>query len=202
MATTDYHSTVKCQHCGGWTVAASAFSLWVRKHPSLESHSQGLSICDTDYIVHKFKTHGSREFQCLMVVEVKCFGAEPSDAQRDSLSAFSQSISNRRTNMHYKKLRRPQCDTGPVRVYSRMIKKYVNCRRFGAHLLQLSGACPDTSTSIRWDGHKITKEQLIGLLRFDLDPDLGLFGRVRPIDFRNHHRKDRDPDLFNRTQAA
>jgi hypothetical protein len=54
---------------------------------------------------------------------------------------------------------------------------------FGGHLLQLSNDDPTTS-ELRWDlKHKISIEQLVKLLRFELDPD----NPTMPIDWRRRY---------------
>lgn len=58
-----------------------------------------------------------------------------------------------------------------ARAFSWLLGRAVGLRMFGGHLLQLSGADPVTSDRMQWDRKVITLEQLIGLLRFDLDPD-------------------------------
>ena len=48
----------------------------------------------------------------------------------------------------------------------------------GFHLLQLSATTPDDSERMWWDGKKITRNQLIQLLRFEIDA----YSLLRRID--------------------
>jgi hypothetical protein len=69
-----------------------------------------------------------------------------------------------------------------MRPGSRNAMRYV--RWYGAHVLQYSGLCPACSDKIRWDQKEISKEQLILILNFDLNPR----DPRKSIDTRRHHR--------------
>lgn len=58
-------------------------------------------------------------------------------------------------------------------------------KSFGLHVLTFDGFGPYDSENIRWDGKPITVDQLIALVKFDIDPDT-----LKPMDWRSHHRKN------------
>jgi len=161
----------------------SNFSRWLRECPDLDSNGAGLCVMDTDYIFHRFRTQLGRAFQCLMIVEVKTQNAEMSDAQRDTAGILNQLTRNRRQTptkaLHW------QAGNGPLKLRSFIAKRDVNVKSFGFHLLTFDGYGPLDSENIRWDKKPITIDQLIALLKFDLDPDT-----LRPMDWRSHHTQN------------
>jgi hypothetical protein len=161
----------------------------MRNHPDLDSGpSAGIVRFDIDILIHRYlmlnDKRGSREIQCLMFVEVKTYNAKPTTTQQDTLSLFSQVLRNRKTNMHRKRRGMHAEDhIAPTIAISRIRNKRVRLRMFGGHLLQLSNDDPTTS-ELRWDlKHKISIEQLVKLLRFELDPD----NPTMPIDWRRRY---------------
>lgn len=140
----------------------------------------GYNVSDQDYWIHRFRTAYDREFQLVMLVEVKTMGMPLSDAQTDLLHMVNQLTRNRRQTPT--KELRWQAGSGPMRVYSTMNEREVYLRAYGMHVLTFSGLGPDDSETIMWDRTTINVEQLVALLRFDLDPDT-----LAPIDLRPHH---------------
>ena len=186
-----YQHRIRCPHCGEEIIAENPFSQWVRRHPDLDS-SNGYSAADPDVIWHKFRSERGRDFQLLMTIEVKTFGAQPSPAQRDTLSQWSQCARNRRSTPTKPARANPrQSGTGPHKTRSLVTGKMVALRNFGVHLLVFSRNDPDDSEWIEWDNQRITKAQLVQLLKFDVDPDT-----LRPMDWRSHHTQRRFP-LFD-----
>jgi len=179
--TRGFQERTDCEHCGRTTTKETAFGRWVRKNELLDSDN-GYSACDHDLRWHKFRTERGREFQLYMNIEIKSFGAEPTRSQEDTMHIENQLMRNRRQTST-KKLRW-QAGTSVLEVYSSMIRRRVWVRHFGVHLLRFSGQGPEDSDWIIWDKRKIDLATLVGLLKFDLDPDT-----LRPMDFRSHHRK-------------
>src|SRR6187399_274333 len=102
-----YRGLVHCPSCGTSHSAETAFERWMRGEPALDSRTAGIVRFDCDVLLHRYclvtDQKSSRNLQCLMFVEVKTYMAEPSDAQRDTLSLMSQVLRNRRPNMHQQK---------------------------------------------------------------------------------------------------
>jgi len=169
----------------------------MRDEPALDSHAAGIVRFDCDVLLHHYKhtvdKKSSRDIQCLMFVEVKTFSANLDLPQRDTLSLMAQVLRNRRRNRHHDKRGRHATDHDPMAVaFSWLLGRAVRIRMFGGHLLQLSHADPVTSTAMLWDHKSITLDQLLGLLRFDLDPD-----SLAVIDWRRRYSAfDARPPLF------
>lgn len=142
---------------------------------------EGLSITDADYVVHRFKTYGSREFQCIMMIEVKTFTRKLPDAQRDTLYILHQLMRNRRDTPTKETLH--QSGTTITKAHSFILGRDVNVRSFGTFVLTFSESGPEDSDEIFWNKERITEETLVSLLRFELDPETR-----RPIDLRSHHK--------------
>lgn len=151
--TRTYSGLVHCPRCGEPHTAETAFERWVRLEPKLDSREYGLVRFDCDMILHQYKRGVSRDVQCLMFVEIKTFSSEMTPAQHDTLSLFSQL------------LRKQDGAMSPI------AGRVVQVRMFGGHLLQLSHDDPTISAWMMWDNKPISVDQLIGLLRFDLNPD-------------------------------
>ena len=168
-----------CPYCGKRSTLETEFSRWTRNNHLLES-VEGQVIIDQDVWVHRFKTALGRKFQCLMLLEVKVFGAEPTLAQRDTLHIINQVTRNRRETPTKK--RKWQAGNAPLKTYSAISKGDVVLKCFGTHVLRLSNLSPNDSEWLKWNKEDITEDQLVKLLRFDLDPDT-----LKPMDFRKHH---------------
>ena len=182
-----FRTLIMCPRCGAEHSAESAFERWMRDHPALGSREAGIVRFDCDVLLHKYARHvdkkSERTLQCVMFVEVKTFGADVTPAQRDTLSMFSQVLINRRRNRHAPRHGRHADDhIAPAVVTSLIQGGPVRLRLFGGHLLRLADADPVTSAWMRWNGAAITCDQLVSLLRFDLDPHT-----LRPIDWRRRY---------------
>ncbi len=173
-----FNDNWQCPHCGVRHAKESLFSQWVRAHPELES-GDGFTIHDADFWVHRYKVHQSSEVQCLMLVETKTFAASMSQSQRQTMSLVDQCMRNRRSQS----VGRIQAGGVAIKFRDVLTKRVFACRLFGVHQLQFEKNGPQDSDWIRWDRRDVTEEQLIGLLRFDLDPDT-----LKPMDLRRHHR--------------
>ena len=185
--TRQHNQRFECPNCKTLNTAETLFGRWVRNNPRLDS-GDGFSIVDCDYWIHRFKIHGNREVQCLMLVELKTNGSDLSAAQRDTLHIVDQVMRNRRQTPTKTLVR--ESGTAPLRVKSSFLMASVNVRLYGVHTLVFSGLGPDDSNSIRWDRKEIDPDMLTKLLAFDLDPDT-----LRPMDFRSHHAKQAHSEL-------
>jgi len=123
--TRQYNQTYQCANCGCSTTTETSFGRWIRDNPRLDSRD-GLVVYDVDYIVHKYKTVErpgklSREFQLMMLVEVKTRNSDVTEEQRDTLYILNQIIENRKANRNTKaamQSNRHRCSNGPLRVWS------------------------------------------------------------------------------------
>jgi len=197
--TRPYTQQFHCPNCKTMHTAETLFGRWIRNCKSLDSRL-GYSVSDQDYWIHRYKTNtdsiGTREFQLLMLVEIKTFGTELSDAQTDTLHMANQLMRNRMQTPT--KDLRYQAGEAPLEVYSAMLRRVVQMRAYGMHVLTFSHLGPDDSEWMTWDRQQITEDQLIALLRFDLDPDT-----LGPLDLRRHHApRSIGPGLFEEEEAA
>ena len=179
--TKTYKRKIKCIACGKIQTDETPFCRWVRNNPSLESR-EGITCYDVDMFIHRFKVGFSRVAQYLMFIEVKTHGAEPDEAQRDTLGFFNQFLRNRKSNIHRKA--NHQVEFAANLAYSKMHKRQIPIKAFGGHLLQFERECPEDSSWIKWDWKIITEQDLLKVFRFELDPDT-----LHPTDLRIHHRK-------------
>lgn len=182
--TRPFNQQYHCMNCKTWVTAETLFGRWIRNNPDLDSRA-GYSVSDQDYWVHRFRTELGRDFQCLMLVEIKTMGAPLTEAQRDTLHLVNQVMRNRRATPT--KDLKYQAGSGPLKALSLMSGRYVVLRAWGMHVLTFSGLGPEDSEWMAWDSQPINAEQLTALLRFDLDPDT-----LAPTDWRRHHA-DNDP---------
>ena len=196
--TRPFYSMVDCPQCGHRHPAESGFNAWLRAHPDFDSIAEGIVRFDCDVLLHRYMRKidgvGIRDIQCLMFIEVKSYGALIRAAQHDTLSVMSQVFRNRRPNMHQKRQGlHAENHVPPALVYSHMLKKQVRLWLFGGFLLTMSGADPGSSEWMTWGGCRpIDVPTLIGLLKFDLDPE-----KLTPIDWRRRSRSGKPPPLFD-----
>lgn len=166
------------------------FGDWLRRKPELDSKRFRLSAIDSDMWVHQYvprHERGRTEKQlmdAIMLVEIKTFSAKVRYAQSDTLWLVDEAMrkSTIRKDGRRRVLRLVDRDTrGP-----RFVKV------FGVHLLELSTDRPDTSDVMVWDNRiEIDEDQLVRLLRFELDPDRP----TRDLDTRRHHAVRQEPTL-------
>jgi len=198
--TKKFYQSTHCPRCGHEHTIETDFGRWLRNCEELKSE-YGHVFYDVDlspalHLAHTYKTKKyGKELQFLMFVEVKTFGAEPEPAQRDSLIIIDQIMRNRKKTINKKK-NFIQVYPTINKVWSTRSHKWVRARLFGFHLLQFSDAGPEDSDKILWDRKKISIDQLVKLLKFELDPD-----SLRPLDLRIHHRKE-EPPLFYKEKGA
>lgn len=152
------------------------FRAWCRRQPELHSVREGMALSDFDMVLHRYKTHqdkiGTRDIQCMMLLEYKRYAAPLPPSQRDTLGIFHQ--------MFDRRMRK--------RVKSPMTGGMVLVNYYGVHVLRMSGGTPHTSEWIEWDRRRIDINKLFLLMRMDLSP----FFPFRPITHRRHHRVGRD----------
>lgn len=182
--TRQFNQQVHCPNCGCWITHETSFGRWIRENSSLDS-GLGYCIVDQDYLIHKFKTNGRRDFQCLMLVEIKTMGAELTPAQKDTLWLMDRVMRNRRKTPTSQP--RHQAGGSITKLWSFIAKKEIILKAFGTHVLTFSGLGPYDSNFIKWDKKNIEINTLTQLLKFDLDPDTLL-----PLDLRNHHNLNKN----------
>jgi len=176
--TRQFNQQVHCPNCQTWISHETSFGRWIRNNKEIDSR-KGYCVVDQDYIIHKFKTHGGKDFQLLMIVEIKTMGSALTEAQRDTLNMVNQLMRNRKnTNLNF------QAGRGIVHVLSTLNKKKCILRAYGMHVLTFSGLGPDDSEWMKWDKKEIDESVLTRLLKFELDPDT-----LKEIDLRQHHKK-------------
>jgi hypothetical protein len=152
------------------------FMAWCRSCSLLPSSSQdcGWVQTDVDTFVHRYLTcvdkMGTREVQPMMEVEIKTRSGGLRDSQIDTYrKKHATIIPNLRWN-------------GQTLV------------NYGVSFVCMDGTTPTDSTWIKWGRfrrtlaceiawHEITLDQLIQLLRFDLNPDT-----LAANTFRRHHK--------------
>lgn len=153
------------------------FSEWLRKNPGLDSYRIGMSIHNLDWIIHQYKVpedkNGPRRVNNLMIVEEKCFGAESSFAQLDTLTILDQLLTKKVNG----KIKQQKVKTRRGDI--------VGARYFGLHHLVFSGSGPSTSDKITWDDQVITLHMLERILRFELHPCA--IWKERDLSERRHH---------------
>lgn len=150
----------------------------------LDSREVGITACDLDFIVHKYKTReDGKLIQCVMFIEVKTRGKDIEVSQSDTLAIIDQFLNNR-CDTPTKKNSKRRTDGNRTQVYSPIMKRKVTVRAFGGYILQFEHTGPMDSQWIRWGSRRelITADQLAQLIRFDIDPDT-----LAPFDVRSHH---------------
>jgi hypothetical protein len=192
--TKPFNAQYHCPNCKTWTTQETMFGRWIRNNPELDSRA-GYCVSDQDYWIHRFKSYQGRDFQLLMLVEIKTQGMAMTPAQKDTLHVVNQLMRNRRQTPTKELVH--QAGSSVVDVHSTMAGKRVKVRAYGMHVLTFSGLGPDDSDWITWDTrHTIDAGTLTAILRFDLDPDT-----LKPLDLRNHHRPRQAP-LFDLVEGA
>lgn len=182
-----------CQHCGKQTSAETGFGRWMRNHPELRSNIAHIVRTDTDHTILRYKTHyQGRDFQLMMCIEVKEFGAKPDPAQKDILRFQHEFLMHTSRNKHKALTFRSKS------IYSEMLKRVVRLRHYGFHLLQFEKTSPEDSAWIKWDHREIAIDTLVGLLAMDVHP-----WNLRPMDefLRDRHWQSKNQDcLFDAGQ--
>jgi hypothetical protein len=154
------------------------FGKWVREQRELDSHQFSLTLNDADWIFHRYRTEvdavGTRDLQCMMVVETKMYYAVPRQPQLETLFFLHQMLNRKGV------LRRPG-------------KPSVALWSYGVFVLSLQGTHPGDSRGANWGRFDErgqlnwtpieSRQQLIEILRFDLTPDT-----LEPLSTRRHHK--------------
>lgn len=194
--TRPFSQRMQCPTCKTEVTIETSFGRWLRGHPKLRSED-GTNVYDEDgsierRIVHRYKDGGDRGVQCFMSVEVKEYGAKPTQAQQSTLQILSDYIKNTFRNMH--NTRGASHDLGGKcrKVYDRRFDRLVWVRHYGIHLLQFEATSPDDSSWIKWDGIEITPDQLASLFAFEIHPYT-----LKPLSARDRHARPRYPLLEN-----
>lgn len=166
------------------------FGKWMRGNPRLDSdrYVHGIGATDIDMIIHKYKRDydrvgcvvGQRLVQHMMCIEVKTFGAEPSDSQTDTLRLFNAALLNLSVERQQDR-RLPR--TCRVKKCVNLWNEKVDLKMWGFHLLQLSDAEPIHS-EMRWNRNwRISVYELECLIRFELNP-----WTLKELSDRRHHK--------------
>lgn len=200
--TVGFRARIACPHCAGTVNTEERWKAWIRHNPNLDSQIHGLFIGDSDLWVHKFGSRKSRvegwnrDIQYLMMVEVKTFGKAVEAPQRDKLNAIDAVL---RTKPWKEQRELGQLMPGHPqnvrRVHSLIAGKPVRLICHGVHVLRMDDETPGTSSWLLWDDRPISREQLEGLLRYDIDPD-----SLRLLEHREHKQIIPQPTLFTETE--
>ena len=177
--TRPFNVQYSCSHCGKRSTAETAFGRWMRNNAALDSVT-GVVRTDLDHIICRYTTSlQGRDFQLMMVIEVKEHGAEPDACQTDLLSFLRQLAERKSVNMHGAQT------IPPIRVHSKMIGRKVLLRWFGVHLLQFQNTDPVNSVWIKWNRKTISPQLLTALLAMERHP---LFTDMPMIEYlRDRH---------------
>jgi hypothetical protein len=154
-------------------------SAWFRRQPELDSVRQALSITDMDYMLEKYLTpvdgKGTRTIKALMILEVKCYNAEPSPAQAENLYIHHFLLYGN----FGKHIPLPHVGTCAV-------------RHFGVYVLSLPGVEPQDAGHCRWgrfNPHGVLQWTTIpcvwlaDICSFRIRPD-----RLALWELRRHHK--------------
>ena len=159
------------------------FCAWMRANKVLPSYSRdcGFVASDVDLFIHRYLVdlkdkQGSRDFQCLMTVELKTRLGVVHESQADTLWKLHKFRGQ---------LAKP--------LWCEKRKHHYELRNFGVYFLRMSGEDPKESgimkwgrfdkdrPTIRWDDVDVDK--LVRILRFDISPE-SLEGNW----WRRHHK--------------
>ncbi len=127
------------------------FGLWLRTQPDLDSIVERLSIQNLDWIIHCYSGVATT-CEHIMLIEEKRNGNTSDFAQRDTLLLLDQVC-------HYAHGIQVTTERKTVRTFL----------YYGLHVLTFINSTPDDGP-MRWDGKPITREDLLLLLRFKIDP--------------------------------
>ena len=133
---------------------------WINEHPQLGSgpREAALSVQNLDGVIHQYlvfdRDGNNLHRNHIMLLETKSRMAKPGSCQQDT----------------FRKLNRLLIEAPDVVVDSMFDRRGAEQVFYhGMHLLQLSQTTPDDSDTMYWDYKAITTEQLLLLLRFELD---------------------------------
>lgn len=145
------------------------FTDWFRKQTELDADDIGVVLNDVDVLIHRYKveTRGYIEkgIQAIMQVEVKTLGWQPkkNDSQLDTFWKLNEFRGSR--------------------VVKGAQGLFECVTHFGVFILHMDNTSPDNSSKLTWMSFvesdekswhlkqsEITREQLIGLSRFEINP--------------------------------
>jgi hypothetical protein len=148
----------------------SGFSKWTREEPRIASRL-GYAMLDIDFVWHQWLARedriGQRTVNHLMLIEEKSRGKDLQMSQRDTMYLIDQAMTD--------------CDKRRLMVRTIRGDK-VRIRWWGYHKLRYAGDAPDTSEWITWDKKPVSLDELVAILRFELNPR-----NLKPLDDRRHH---------------
>lgn len=121
---------------------------WTRSVPELDSRL-GFNDSDVDFVWHRYK---GLPYHAMMLIEQKTYRKPMENNQRETLGFLGRML-------HAYKTRRMLS----------MRNQSVEVRYFGYHLLEFERESPDDGR-IWWNGQEITKQQLVQIMRFEIDP--------------------------------
>lgn len=176
-----------CQYCGKQSSAETAFGRWMRAQSQLDSRDC-IVRTDTDHTILRYRTRkDGRDYKLVFNLEVKEWGSYPDPSQKEILAINHAFTIRKGKNMHGHPTQTAQWIRLPNGNRARV-------RHYGYHLLQFEQTGPEDSAWIRWDKKEITEDQLLKLLRFDLNPD----DPRRPMDefLRDRHAQKELPFLL------
>lgn len=197
--TKEFHNKIECPMCRCRISAETQFSRWIRENPNLDSTKESITVCNFDYTILKYKTFviegRPKDYQFLMILEVKTNWSDMNASQRDVLYLVQQLIDNRKVTPATKDkgIHRHRDTTGPLTVVSPMNQKKISLRCFGVFKLRFSHTCPNDSKTITWNDKEVSIDQLESLLRFDIHPQT--FKSMEKEYIRRHHKKKRQKQL-------
>jgi hypothetical protein len=193
--TARWREYVDCPSCGARVSTEQPFDTWVRNHPQLDSVRDGITITDGDKWVHRYaiRTGGAadRSVQYLMTVEVKTHERRMPPSQSDTLTMVNDLL----RTVPWKEQRESGKLAAGHRQNIRVVQSVFSGRRvqllcYGIHVLRFSGAGPEDSDWMTWDGHQIGPEHLVKLLRFEIHPD-----SLQIMEHRHHKTGHRQQPL-------
>lgn len=192
--TRPFNVTYTCGFCRRQSTMETGFGRWMRNHPALDV-TEGIVRTDTDHVILRYKTYpGGRDFQLLMLLEVKENGAYPAKNQKDIFSFVNQITIKKGRQINGAST----CYTW--KLWSHQNGRYVNVRYFGYHLLQFEKTSPLDSKWIKWNGKNIDEGTLVALLameRVPSDPSRSMTELLR-----DRHRKCETPFLIDITKPG
>lgn len=173
--TRSMNARLECPTCRCQMSMESHFERWMRDHRLLRSE-EGIVRFDLDVLLHRYMVKedgiGKRDIQAMMFIEVKSFASDVTESQRDTIHLLNQVLRNRKPNINGDRNKWNAKDHVPLcKAFSTVKGREVALKLLGGHLLVFEGAGPDDSAWIEWDRKRISKQQLVKLLRFELDPD-------------------------------
>jgi hypothetical protein len=195
--TTDWRETAQCPNCGTHVATEQPIKTWIRKHEDLDSREKCLWIGDSDLWVHKWAEQRTRhrgynrDIQRLMLCEVKTYWRDMDESQRDTMWNIDRLL---RTKAWKDQRLSGMFAVGHLQnvrvVYGLRAGKPIVLHCYGVHKLRMDGPTPDASNRLEWDNKKISVEQLLQLLAFEISPDT-----FKPIEDRVHKRLVDQPTL-------